>query len=701
MMSDESALPPEPDPADSDGQTEPEPVAADEQEKPIAAGSLRVDPQVGWELYGAHYSDITMHGPAMLGNDNVQIVVEHHERLDPHVAQLDYVSELRAVHAWTESDRQLTSLLRQRAVACLTGPKNSGRFSSACVVLGEVYGEENVYQISLPAGAKPEVLFRNPGLIALKGGFVLRYDHEDYAEAMRRLSDLFRRHGSGLLLVREDRSSPGMRGGAEVGHRPPPPVEVFRHHLRRYLAHRDPAFSSSEAEKYLSHASLRDALAKTYGPKECVAIAQAVAQNRPGGDEAMKATLDYSQPHRREVAAQILIPQAAGVGAGGRRASQHERAFRISYAVFRRQPLHYVFEAADWLLAEIDSAALRPDWGSMALQRSVDELLGEPLATEWRAGRDAGNVALGVSRVAWMRDPGLRGAILDVAWHEFDGTRKPLLKWLDKLVQAGDEVMSRAASETAGLLAHYDFGYVHRELLDGWARSPRRQLRQAAARSEITAEMAGDGGDRVREKLRGWCLAGNNYQRDTAALVYASGLQQPVLAWSLNDLGLIADNKMQLPSNAVAEAVNQLYRPEAAELLVRALAQWTKRLHARVHAARALLALAQRPSPEVADHRPELLVHLAEGAVPIDDLAQLWRVALSDSVLAMSAANVLAGWVRLAEEDHTLRAPVQNLVERMAPRTTMRRRLVYYLEKQSEFRDALPNWLRQMEESKS
>ena len=39
-----------------------------------------------------------------------------------------------------------------------------------------------------------------------------------------------------------------------------------------------------------------------------------------------------------------------------------------------------------------------------------------------------------------MRDPGLRGAILDVAWHEFDGTRKPLLKWLNKLVEDGDEV---------------------------------------------------------------------------------------------------------------------------------------------------------------------------------------------------------------------------------------------------------------------
>jgi hypothetical protein len=677
------------------------PAPPAENDEPIVPGSLRVDPQVGRELFGAHYNDITARGPAMFGNDNLQVIIGQKERLDPYVGHLDYVSELIKVHAGTESDKRLTDLLGQRAIVCLIGPKNSGRFSSACTALGEIYGHERVNQITLPAGVGSDALFETPELIAEESGFVLRYDRDNYAEAMRRLSDLFRRRGSGLLFIRDEGTGGGVRGGAEVDHQPPDPTEVFRNHVGRRLVFLDTAFSYTEIDKYLRFPSLRDALAKTYGPKECVAIAEAVAKSRPDDDEAMQTTLDSSQPRRRKLAAEILMPTKDGVGTGGRRASQHERAFRISYAVFRRQPLHYVFEAAEWLLAEIDSAALRPEWGSMALQRSVDELLGEPLAKEWRAGRDAGNTALGAARVAWMRDPGLRGAILDVAWHEFDSTRKPLLKWLNKLVDDGDEVMSRAASETAGLLAHYDFDYVHRELLGGWARSPRRQMRQAAARSEMTAEMAGDVGDRIRETLRGWCLVGNNYQRDTAALVYASGLQQPVLAWSLSDLGLIADNKIQLRSDAIAEAVNQLYRPEAAKLIIRVLAQWTRRTHARVHAARALLALAQRPSSDVVDLRPELLMQFAGGGVDADDLARLWRVALSDSILVLSAAGVLAGWVRLADDDPELRTHVQDLVARMAPRPAMRRQVVYYLEKQPEFRDGLPDWVSRMEGSES
>ena len=152
--------------------------------------------------------------------------------------------------------------------------------------------------------------------------------------------------------------------------------------------------------------------------------------------------------------------------------------------------------------------------------------------------------------------------------------------------------MSRAAGETAGLLVHHDFDRVHAELIDDWAASPSPRVRQAAAWTETISDLGGQVGHLIRAKLSEWCYGGNNYHRDTAARVYASGLQQRVLEWSMSDLRRIAEDRMQLRSHAVAEGVNQLYQSDRAAWLVTELAHWISSPSVRVHAARAVLALA-------------------------------------------------------------------------------------------------------------
>src|SRR5262249_35915173 len=152
-----------------------------------------------------------------------------------------------------------------------------------------------------------------------------------------------------------------------------------------------------------------------------------------------------------------------------------------------------------------DGAALRPDWGALVLQNPVRDLLGIELLGDWLRSRDIGMSASGTSRSAWIHDGGLRGAIIDVAWHEFDSTRGALVNWLDRLVQHGDDVMLRAAAEIAALLAHHDFDLVHEALIDRWAASPRRRMRQSAAWTETIADMGGHVGHRVRGKVRDWC----------------------------------------------------------------------------------------------------------------------------------------------------------------------------------------------------
>jgi hypothetical protein len=330
----------------------------------------------------------------------------------------------------------------------------------------------------------------------------------------------------------------------------------------------------------------------------------------------------------------------------------------------------------------------------MALQHPVHELLGKVLEPDWEAGREAGNATLGASRVAWIRDPGLRGAIIDVAWHDFDGTRKSLLHWLNRLVEEGDNVMRRAAAEAAGLLIHYDFNRVHEDLVDGWAKSPRASVRQAAARTMTLSDMAGDVGPMVRAKLSEWCSGGSNYQRDTAARVYASGLEQSVLAWSMFDLARIAGDRLQKRSHAVAEAVNQLYRPERADWILTELVAWARTPLLQLHAARAVLTLAERAEPDSPDGHPDLLARLAEERVNVSDLARLWVAAFLEPSTASQAAHLLARWIRHADGNPGLREHVLAVVEGAATTPAMRRRIIFYLNKSPGLRNGFPDWIR-------
>jgi hypothetical protein len=345
-------------------------------------------------------------------------------------------------------------------------------------------------------------------------------------------------------------------------------------------------------------------------------------------------------------------------------------------------------------LEEIDDAALRPDWGHLALQHPVQDLLGADLKADWLAGRNEGNNALGAARVAWIRDEGLRGAILDVAWHDFDSTRESLLHWLDRMVRKGDSTMARAAAETAALLIHHDFHRVHEELVDKWAGAPSPRVRQAAAWTETIAELAGDIRHLILDKLRQWCIGANNYHRDTAARLYASGLQQPLPAWSMADLRRIAQDQMQLRSPAVAEGVNQLYRPELAGWLLRELSAWTAEANIRVHASRALLLLAARPADGTADGRSELLVRLASGEVDATELAELWLIALIEPALHSRAWSVLARWLRQADTGTSLQQPAAELLRTVVARPAVRRRARFYLHRTPEFSGDMPEWIR-------
>lgn len=618
-----------------DGETTPEPAADPPDE--ADPESQRMDPQIGKELYGdrfsAVYSRLDLDGVSAVGTGNTISIVTNNlgqPSARPIIGDLVRIAELLEVYVPTAADEELRKRLSERSAVCLAGRPYTGRFSTALVALARRHGPDHIHEITLPDDVDPEVLNRAGDSIQENHGYVLRLPGNQHRHIMRVLADLFRRRSASLLLLRDDDSRPGGRPGSEVQHHRPRPSAVFRAHLRRHLHARPGSTeenSDQQVDRYLQYGGLAEALDSCYGPREVVSIAEAVGAAHPADDNTLARILDSSQPRRRAHAAEILGTDDGRPGRRPRRLDQHERAFRIAYAVFARQPLHYVFEAASLLLEEIDGQAKRVDWGRMALQYPVSELLG-PLKVDWQESRDAANSQGGSSRSAWLRDGAMRGAIIDEAWHEFDSTRPALLTWLKTLVTTGDEPMRRAAAEAAGLLAHHDFGRVCTDLVDDWAASPKRRLRQAAAWAMVAADMGGQVGHLVRRQVRGWAGGRRNYQRDAAARVYASGLQQPDLSWSLADLRRIAQDPMQQNLRTVAGGVYQLYTAHSADQIIAELAAWSQDRQLQPQAGHALLKLAEKVDDDSPDDVPDLLVRAAAQEVDCHGLVRLWRVAL-------------------------------------------------------------------------
>ncbi|XVU28248.1 hypothetical protein ACQPZJ_14740 [Actinoplanes sp. CA-054009] len=660
--------------------------AGDEDDENIP--SEPVDPRAAREMYGDEFSDTAAYGPSQFGRNNTQHNYFGERPLEPTIGVLPGIEYLRRVYVPTAADDALDERIANRSTVSLVGPRNSGRFSTARAALARHYQPSDIYEIELPTDARPDVLNHTPDILPEDSGFVLRLPGDGSTDIARKLASLFRSRRSTLLLIKDGHPERWDRPEAEVPHQAPDPIEVFRRHLAAALLTDD----GRTVEEFLT-SRVRDELEAVHSPKESVAIAYAIAKKPPADDDEMKALLECSQPRRRARAAEILLPGKGESTARSRRAGQHERAFRLSYAVFYRTSLHYVFEAAEMLLREIDSAALRPEWGRMALQDSVEKLLGETLGEDWVAGCHPDVAARNATRVAWIRDPGLRKAILDVAWHEFDGTRRPLLRWLDHLVANGDDVMRRAAAEAAGMLVNHDFARVHEDLVDKWAGSPRAAVRQAAALTMTLSDMAGGVGPKVRRTLSAWCAGDSNYRHDTAARLYASGLEQTNLAWSMFDLARVAADPMQRRRHTVARAVHQLYRPERAGWILAELALWTRVERLRIHVARVLLALIGRTEAAAPDGRPDLLEQLGAEEVDAEHLGRLWLVAFLEPETAGSAAAGLAGWIGHADARPEFRRAVVGLLEMIAAGPTARRRIDFYLKRTFELREGLPEWV--------
>ncbi|MFF0656444.1 hypothetical protein [Micromonospora tulbaghiae] len=279
-----------------------------DQKDELPPDSLRMDPRVGEELYGtqfsATYSDVNVRGVNALGNNNTIHVINYKDQpsAKPVIRDLVGLPDLVKVYAEAVADKDLGEKLGERSTACLAGRPNTGRFSTACVALARRHGADQVHEVLLPADVGPEVLHRAAGSLMEGHGYVLRLPGDRHAQVMRLLADVFRRRSASLLLIKDDDSRSGVRHSAEVQHRAPDPLAVFRSHLRHQLCHQrrlSAEESDRNVDRYLDNSDLVWALRSTYGPREVVPVAKAVGDHHPANDSVFGEILRLSQPRRR------------------------------------------------------------------------------------------------------------------------------------------------------------------------------------------------------------------------------------------------------------------------------------------------------------------------------------------------------------------------------------------------------------------
>jgi hypothetical protein len=653
--------------------------------------SIYVPGRTADELFGYEFHEVSSHGQTAFGNGNI-FVSTAGETPALFVSPLEWVVDLLDYYVEAPNDNRLDAVLAGRHVVCLTGAPGTGRFTSACAALARRHAPDLVHEIHLPPGHTSAVLHGQHDQIVEGSGHVLRLASGERLETIRMLDDVFRGRRATAVLIRDADARDVELHDSEIAHHRADFAKMFEQHVRRVWQPRCPNGCGpctvdcieGVLRWWTGEDTLRRALAEAYRPREVVEIAEKMVRHRPRNTEDLANVLSASHPIRRQRATEILLPAHGGQAFRHERIGQYERAFRIAYAVFNRQPVHYVFETAGWLLEQIDREASRPALGRPAFEHPVVDLLGEILCRDWLEGRhNEQRAAPGTSRTVWLRDSRMRGAILEVAWHEFDNTRPALLRWLKYLVEYGDDTQRRAAADVAGLLAHHDFGPVCRQLVDDWASSRSGKLRDAAARVAVMAARGGQVTHQVHEKVRDWVRSRSSYQRDTAARCYASGLRQPYLRWTLTDLMLVAVDSTQQRAMTVASALNQLYEPSIAGHLVEHLGNW---ISARgdepgrqASAAQAFVLMAARVTENDGDGRFDLVVQAMRGNVSVDSLADLWAAALLRASAGPSAWDVLHSWIRLPEIYPASEQTIRTLLGVLANAPAMQRRLDFYV----------------------
>lgn len=254
-----------------------------------------------------------------------------------------------------------------------------------------------------------------------------------------------------------------------------------------------------------------------------------------------------------------------------------------------------------------------------------------------------------------FRNADLRLTVLSHAWHELDGMRDAIQRWLRDLAGHSDvEVRARAAT-AAGFLARGDFQHALHTYLLQWAGSDVPEERHSAALALGVVGLNEEYADRV------WRLLGDfaeQSKRDdglplpqTAALAAGglAGLARPSSALRLLRELLAADDWSLLEPSALSVA--RLVEDGADADAMPVLRSWTDEHRRGDFAVKVLIAFVIAARPPKSGRTARWPALLRKSARHHEDLPVLWARALGERRARPLALDVLREWLRLAEHD--------------------------------------------------
>ncbi|RZE02819.1 hypothetical protein C0Q64_11105 [Streptomyces albidoflavus] len=482
----------------------------------------------------------------------------------------DDLNELRELYVAPASYEPLVEHLKRHGVAVLRGAPGSGRYTTALLAVRTAM-RTGVVVLDSEAGVRR--LVTEEGGLRPSRGHVVEGDGTQWANELRpqlliRLREATYKR-SPLVIVVDDQVPRGSLSGHVVEHEMAEgmPFRVLERHLEVLLDDRP-----VDRRKLLEHEVLRADLRGRRSMAEVAGLARQLVRRVRDGDDVDQIVQGLSAGLRDTAVKLLGPPRKEAAGEPVKELSLWARAFLLASVVLHGKTLSRVSRESHRLAELLHGVRSPSSAPAMPLfEESVRDWLGHSdVEFTDRSGHPVESrhpeCLVRVSR------RGMGEAVLEVLWHDHSGARGPFLEWLDGLVVRSEEDIVVAAAQTVGLLATFDWAYVHEELLVRWAsgrgeHADRRRFAAAwALERAVTDPLLAP---RVQRLLSLWAQRRDFQACAQAAYGTRIGAQFP--AEALNSLERIAG----AGTRSVWASVREIYAAGSRAQVLERLARWS------------------------------------------------------------------------------------------------------------------------------
>ncbi|GGS07835.1 hypothetical protein GCM10010269_53590 [Streptomyces humidus] len=586
----------------------------------------------------------------------------------------DRVLEL---HEDVPHQAEMARSLKEHRVVVLWGRPGSGRRSTAAVLLAEQVPRYQIRVLHAEGGGDPlRGLCEQPGKLTEDNGYLLDAgDRPVTPELLDRLvqSATDRRVCLVVFGTRAATGTDPMRGQV-FEHIHPPLRDVLRRHLVALLSdHGDhcpraregepPRCDAAVVDRYvtqvLDHPEVQP-LIKAPPVGQVVELARYLAGKVHSEDPDL---LGIWRDRMRHLARRMLSSE--GELEEGTPVNPHVQSFRMAYAMFHLHPLADAFAAGEVLSAEI--LPLFETRESTPPNHVFNRDLARLIPADMRSAEDQ---EADTPRRAHLVDVDLLHAFLEVAWHDYDSLRRPLLNWLTALLGRSDLDLERVrvrVAEIAGILLRHDFDGVYRQLIRPWANGRSAVYRQCAAVAMEAAFLDEELRDRAAGQAGAWANSPRRLLQDTAARTYGTQIGLADVPAALRRLTALGSRPELAASSSVAFSTSWLFLHGATAPVIAQVRAWLDAPsdHLPRHAMRTMITLGRFSSGPGRQGRPALAEQaLVDEKLP-DLLADLWTRTMLSSETSTRAWDLMRQWLVAADGHEDLAALFETLAVRI------------------------------------